>query len=53
MPAAAEEADAERDCTPADLSRAFIWRMSTIGAIEAVRRKEKGLRVTCEVAPHH
>jgi dihydroorotase len=56
MPAAAEEVDAERDCTLAELSgaRVHLAHVSTIGAIEAVRRaKEKGLRVTCEVAPHH
>ena len=31
-----------------------LAHVSTRGALEAVRRaKEKGLRVTCEVAPHH
>jgi dihydroorotase len=56
MPAAAEEVDAERDCTLAELTgaRVHLAHVSTIGAIEAVRRaKENGLRVTCEVAPHH
>jgi dihydroorotase len=56
LPAAAEEVDAERDCTLAELTGAHVHlaHVSTSGAIEAVRRaKEKGLRVTCEVAPHH
>src|SRR6266853_1998362 len=56
MPAAAEEVDAERDCALAELTgaRVHLAHISTRGAIEAVRRaKEKGLKVTCEVAPHH
>src|SRR2546423_1383927 len=56
LPAAAEEVDAERDCTLAELTgaRVHLAHVSTRGAIEAVRRaKEKGLPVTCEVAPHH
>src|SRR3989442_8220920 len=56
MPAAAEEVDAERDCSLAELTgaRLHLAHVSTRGAIEAVRRaKEKGLAVTCEVAPHH
>jgi dihydroorotase len=56
MPAAAEEVDAERNCMLAELTgaRLHLAHLSTRGAIEAVRRaKEKGLRVTCEVAPHH
>ncbi|PYS60870.1 MAG: dihydroorotase, partial [Acidobacteria bacterium] len=56
MPAAAEEVDAERDCLLAELTgaRVHLAHVSTSGAIEAVRRaKEKGLPVTCEVAPHH
>src|SRR6266403_170104 len=56
MPAAAEEVDAERNCLLAELTgaRLHLAHLSTRGAIEAVRRaKEKGLRVTCEVAPHH
>ncbi|HEX7723716.1 MAG TPA: dihydroorotase [Pyrinomonadaceae bacterium] len=56
MPAAAEEVDAERDCALAELTgaRVHLAHVSTRGAIEAVRRaKGKGLRVTCEVAPHH
>src|SRR5882762_8811377 len=56
MPAAAEEVDAERNCLLAELTgaRLHLAHLSTRGAIEAVRRaKEKGLLVTCEVAPHH
>ena len=56
MPAAAEEMDAVRDCTLAELTgaRVHLAHLSTRGAIEAVRRaKERGLKVTCEAAPHH
>src|ERR1041385_23133 len=56
MPAAAEEVDAERDCTLAELTgaRVHLAHVSTRGAIAAVRRaKADGVRVTCEVAPHH
>ncbi len=56
MPAAAEEVDAVRDCVLAKLTgaRVHLAHASTRGTIEAVRRaKEIGLRVTCEVAPHH
>jgi dihydroorotase len=56
IPAAAEEADAERNCLLAQLTgaRVHLAHVSTRGAIEAVRRaKQKGLPVTCEVAPHH
>ncbi|OLE51647.1 MAG: dihydroorotase [Acidobacteria bacterium 13_1_20CM_3_53_8] len=56
MPAAAEEMDAVRDCALAELTgaRVHLAHVSTKGAIEAVRAaKEKGLTVTCEVAPHH
>jgi dihydroorotase len=56
MPAAAEEVDAIRDCALAELTgaRVHLAHVSTRGAIEAVRRaKDKGLAVTCEVAPHH
>lgn len=56
MPAAAEEVDAQRDCALAELTgaRVHLAHVSTRGAVDAVRRaKEKGLQVTCEVAPHH
>lgn len=56
MPAAAEEVDALRDCVLARLTKARVHlaHVSTRGALDAVRRaKELGLRVSCEVAPHH
>ena len=56
MPAAAEVTDAIRDCMLAELTGASIHlaHVSTAGAVEAVRRaKEKGIAVTCEIAPHH
>lgn len=56
VPAAAEEVDALRDCALAELTgaRVHLAHLSTRGAIDAVRRvKEKGIEVTCEVAPHH
>ena len=56
LPAAAEEVDAERNCLLAEMTgaRLHLAHVSTRGAIDAVRRaKQKGLPVTCEVAPHH
>src|SRR5436305_2274434 len=56
MPAAAEEVEAERDCLLAELTgaRMHLAHVSTRRALEAVARaKERGLPVTCEVAPHH
>lgn len=56
IPALAEESDAARDCALAELTgaRVHLAHVSTRGAVEAVRRaKERGARVTCEVAPHH
>src|SRR5918997_707695 len=55
-PALAEELDALRDIALAELTgaRVHLAHVSTRGALEAVRRaKERGLAVTCEVAPHH
>jgi len=55
-PAAAEEVDAQRDCALGELTgaRVHLAHLSTRGAVDAVRRaKQKGLAVTCEVAPHH
>ncbi|MGH9942428.1 MAG: dihydroorotase [Pyrinomonadaceae bacterium] len=55
-PALAEELDALRDCALAELTggRVHLAHVSTRGALDAVRRaKERGLRVTCEVTPHH
>ncbi len=56
MPATAEEVDAVRDCALAKLTGAKVHlaHVSTRGALDAVRRaKALGLKVTCEVAPHH
>ncbi|HSE22531.1 MAG TPA: dihydroorotase [Pyrinomonadaceae bacterium] len=56
MPAAAEEVDVLRDCVLAKLTGApvHLAHVSTRGAIEAVRRaKQEGLKVSCEVTPHH
>lgn len=56
IPAAAEEVDAIRDAVMARLTRARVHlaHVSTRGALDAVRRaKQDGLKVTCEVAPHH
>ena len=56
MPALAEEIDAVRDIMLAKETGAHIHiaHISTKNAIEAVRRaKNEGIRVTCEVAPHH
>lgn len=56
MPAAGEEVDANRDCILAKLTgaRVHLAHVSTRGALDAVRRaKEIGLRVSCEVTPHH
>src|ERR1700682_4009422 len=56
VPATAEEVDAARDCLLAELTgaRVHLAHISTRGGMEAVRRaKREGLRVTCEVAPHH
>jgi dihydroorotase len=56
IPALAEESDAMRDCALAEVAgaRLHLAHVSTRGAIESVRRaKERGVQVTCEVAPHH
>jgi len=56
IPALAEEIDAMRDCALAELTgaRVHLAHVSTRGALQAVRRaKERGLYVSCEVAPHH
>ena len=56
IPAAAEEVDVVRDCVLAKLTKAkvHIAHVSTRGALEAVRRaKHEGLKVSCEVTPHH
>jgi dihydroorotase len=56
MPAAAEDVDALRDCLLAEQTGAAVHlaHASTAGAVAAVREaKRRGVRVTCEVAPHH
>jgi dihydroorotase len=56
IPAASEETLTARDVILAELTggHVHIAHISTRGAIDAVRRaKERGLRVTCEVTPHH
>jgi dihydroorotase len=52
----AEESHVARDIMLAELTGAsvHIAHISTAAAVEMVRRaKQKGLRVTCEVTPHH
>jgi len=56
MPARAEWSIVERDIDLADEIGAIlhVTHVSTVGALEAVRRgKRAGVRVTCEVTPHH
>ncbi|MCL2348942.1 MAG: dihydroorotase [Planctomycetaceae bacterium] len=56
MPAAAEDIMVARDLTLAELTggRLHVMHLSTDGAVQAVRRaKERGVRVTAEVTPHH
>jgi dihydroorotase len=56
IPGAAEDVCVERDIILAEMigSHAHIAHLSTAGALRAVRAaKARGVRVTCEVAPHH
>ncbi|MGZ7033048.1 MAG: dihydroorotase, partial [Thermoanaerobaculia bacterium] len=56
IPAASEESMVSRDVVLARLtgSHLHIAHLSTAGAIEAVRRaRDEGVKVTCEVTPHH
>ena len=56
MSRAAEDSHVARDHMLAELTgaRVHIAHISTAGAVEIVRRaKRAGLRVTCEVTPHH
>ncbi len=56
MPAAAEEIIVDRDLALARLTegRLHIAHISTRGSVELIRRaKDKGVRVTAEVTPHH
>jgi dihydroorotase len=56
VPAASEEAAVARDLALAEATggRLHIAHVSTRGAIAAIRAaKSRGVRVTCEVTPHH
>ena len=56
IPAAAEEVMVARDLILAELtsSHVHIAHVSTAGSVDLIRRaKAKGIRVTCEVTPHH
>jgi len=56
MPATAEEIMVARDIALAELaeSRLHLMCLSTSGGLDLVRRaKRKGIRVSCEVTPHH
>ena len=56
IPAAAEEAMIARDIALAELTggRLHVAHVSTAGSVPLLRRaKERGLRVTAEVCPHH
>jgi dihydroorotase len=55
-PAAAEEIQVARDIRLAELTgcRLHLAHLSTAGSVALVREaKSRGLRVTCEVTPHH
>src|SRR5438445_4263929 len=56
IPAAAEEIMVARDIVLAELTggHVHLCHLSTRGAVDLLRRaKERGLRVTAEVTPHH
>src|SRR2546422_9644087 len=56
IPAAAEEIMVARDILLGELTggRVHLCHLSTRGSVELMRRaKERGLRVTAEVTPHH
>ena len=55
-PNSAEDVMVSRDIALAELTggRLHLAHVSTVGAVRAVRdAKERGLKVTCEVTPHH
>ncbi len=55
-PSVAEEIVVERDALLAEYTggRVHIAHLSTAGSVERVRRaKARGVRITCEVTPHH
>jgi len=56
MPVAAEDVAVAQDITLADITggRLHVMHISTEGAVSAIRRaKQRGIRVTAEVTPHH
>jgi len=56
IPSAAEEIMVARDVLLAELTggRVHLCHMSTSGSVDLIRRaKERGVRVTAEVTPHH
>ncbi len=56
IPRSAEEIAIFRDCALAELTgaRVHIAHISTKGSVEIIRQaKDKGVRVTCETAPHY
>jgi dihydroorotase len=56
IPAASEETLVARDVILAKLTNAHVHiaHLSTSGAVDAVRRaRAEGVKVTCEVTPHH
>lgn len=56
IPAAAEEIMVSRDILLAELTggQVHLCHMSTRGSVDLIRRgKERGIRVTAEVTPHH
>jgi dihydroorotase len=56
MPSAAEETAVARDISIAEMTgaRLHLTHVSTRGAIASIREaKARGIRVTCDVTPHH
>lgn len=56
MPAAAEDIMVSRDIDLAEITgaRLHVMHVSSAGAVSSIRRaKERGVRVTAEVTPHH
>ena len=56
VPSAAEETAVARDIELAELTgaRLHLTHLSTAGSVDLVRRaKERGIRLTCDVTPHH
>ena len=56
IPGAAEEVMVARDVALSELTggAAHVAHMSVVGSLRAVRAgKERGVRITCEVTPHH